>query len=51
MNDHNEPMQELQCVIRFKVKMNPGNERHLKEVLRAYFRGKGVDFNGEEIYI
>lgn len=46
-----EEPQSLDVKIVFKIKHNPGNEKHLKEVLRAYFRGKGVDFNGEEIYV
>lgn len=46
----NEP-QRILIPIQFKVYQNPGNEGHLKQVLKRYFSGKGVEFNGEEILI
>lgn len=47
MNDHNEPMQELHCIIRFPVKMNPGNEKHLLAVARNYLAAKGLKIEEE----
>ena len=37
-----EPKQEIQITFRFNVKMNPGNEGHLKQLVLSYFPSKGV---------
>lgn len=37
----NEP-QELTITMRFPVRMNPGNEGHLKQVAMAYLKPKGI---------
>ena len=42
LNNHNEPMQELHVIMRFPVKMNPGNEGHLLQVARNYLEAKGL---------
>lgn len=42
-----EPMQELHVVIRFPVKMNPGNESHLLQVARSYLSAKGLKIEEE----
>lgn len=34
--------QKIKVEIVFNVEHNPGNEEHLKQVLRNYFKGKGV---------
>ena len=47
LNDHNEPMQELHCVIRFPVKHNPGNEQHLLMVARNHLYAKGLRIEEE----
>lgn len=47
MNNENEPMQELHCVIRFPVKMNPGNEQHLLMVARNHLSAKGLKIEEE----
>ena len=47
-NDHLEPMQEIHCVIRFPVKMNPGNEQHLLIVARNYLSAKGLKIEEEQ---
>lgn len=55
MNDgtyqEGEPMQWLNITVKFKVKHNPGNEGHIKEVLKNFLKWKGVEFNGEEIVV
>lgn len=48
MNDHNEPMQELHCIIRFPVKMFPGNEQHLLMVARSHLASKGLRIEDED---
>ncbi len=40
-NTMNE-IQELTITMRFPVRMNPGNEGHLKQVAMAYLKPKGV---------
>ena len=47
LNDHNEPMQELDIVIRFPVKMNPGNKEHLLMVAKNYLSAKGLKIEEE----
>ena len=47
MNDHNEEMQELEVVIRFSVKMNPGNKQHLLMVARNKLASKGLTIEEE----
>ena len=47
MNDNNEPMQELHCIIRFPVYQNPGNEKHLLMVARNYLAAKGLKIEEE----
>lgn len=47
LNDHGEPMQELHCIIRFPVKMNPDNERHLLMVAKNYLMAKGIGIEEE----
>lgn len=34
--------QKLKIEVVFNVKHSPGNDSHLREILRNYFRGKGV---------
>lgn len=34
--------QKLKVEIVFNVKHSPGNEAHLREIVRSYFKGKGV---------
>jgi hypothetical protein len=46
-----ENPQRILIPIQFKFYQNPGNEEHIKQVLKNYFAGKGVEFNGEEIRI
>lgn len=48
MNDHNEKMQELHCIIRFPVKMVPGNEQHLLMVARNFLSAKGLMIDDED---
>lgn len=48
MNNENEPMQELHCVIRFPVKMNPGNEGHLLSVAKNKLEAKGLKIEIED---
>lgn len=43
----NEPVQELHCIIRFPVKMNPGNEKHLLMVARNNLQAKGLEIEVE----
>lgn len=43
----NETLQELHCIIRFPVKMNPGNEQHLLIVARNYLAAKGLKIEEE----
>jgi len=47
MNDHNEHMQELEVVIRFPVKQNPGNKQHLLMVARNKLESKGLKIEEE----
>ena len=35
-------VQELTITMRFLVRMNPGNEGHLKQVAMAYLKPKGI---------
>lgn len=42
MNDHNKPMQELHCIIRFPVYQNPDNKKHLLMVARNKLQAKGL---------
>jgi len=35
-------VQELTITMRFPVRMNPGNEGHLKQVAMAYLKPKGI---------
>ena len=44
----NEPIQELTITMRFPVRMNPGNEGHLKQVAMAYLTPKGIVVYEEE---
>lgn len=37
-----EQQQEIEVIIRFKVKHSPGNEGHLKQLCLSYFPSKGV---------
>lgn len=37
-----EKPQELQITFRFPVRMNPGNEGHLKVVAMSYLKPKGI---------
>ena len=46
-NTMNE-IQELTITMRFPVRMNPGNEGHLKQVAMAYLKPKGVVVYEEE---
>lgn len=34
--------QKLKVEIVFNVKHSPGNDEHLRAILRSYFQGKGV---------
>ena len=47
-NKVNEDMTEktLQVTVHFKD-ANPGNDNHLREILRNYLTGKGVGMNNE----
>jgi len=47
-NTMNEPIQELTITMRFPVRMNPGNEGHLKQVAMAYLKPKGIVVYEEE---
>jgi hypothetical protein len=49
-NNPNEP-QRVNIDIVFKTTHIPFTEGHTKELLYNYFRGKGIEFNGEEIVI
>ncbi len=40
-------MQELHVVIRFPVKMNPGNDKHLLVCARSYLEAKGLKIEEE----
>lgn len=48
MNDKNQPMQELHCIIRFPVYQNPGNEQHLLMVTRNHLSAKGLKIEEEK---
>lgn len=37
-----EPQQEMEIIVRFKVKHNPGNVGHLQQLCLSYFPPKGV---------
>ena len=41
-------VQELTITMRFPIRMNPGNEGHLKQVAMAYLKPKGVVVYEEE---
>lgn len=47
MNDQGEKMQELEVVIRFPVKQNPGNKQHLLMVARNKLESKGLKIEEE----
>lgn len=51
MNDgkyqEGEAMQELHVIIRFPVKMNPGNTGHLLQVARNHLSAKGLKIEEE----
>ena len=43
--------QIIMIPVRFTAHHSPGNDLHLKEVIRNYLTSKGVEFNGVEIVI
>ena len=49
-NNPNGP-QRITLDIVCKTQHIPFTENHVKAILEAYFKSKGVEFNGEEIII
>lgn len=48
-NQHEQQRVTLDIV--FKTHHVPFNESHVRAMLEAFFKSKGVEFNGEEIII
>lgn len=46
--NNNEPMQEIEVVIRFPVRQNPGNKQHLLMVARNKLASKGLTIEEED---
>ena len=47
MNDRDQPMQEIEVVIRFPIHQSPDNKKHLLMVAKNHLKAKGLKIEEE----